>query len=250
MNIAGGADTSLGGRERRFPETRWSRFLNTPSGTGGAEALRVLAESYWRPVYAYLRSRWGESNEDAKDLTQDFFLWIVDGGLLAKADPSRGRFRAFLKSALDNFAGGEHRKRRTLKRGGDRGFLKIDGPLHDLAELGITDSRARSPDQVLDEVWRHELLDRAAGLLESSLKADGRELSHRVFRSYHLAREGPLDYRKLAEEHGVRESDISNHLVFAKARFREILTDLVAETVSDPAELHDEMRTLFGAGPS
>src|SRR5262245_30432523 len=104
-------DTDLGGANRHFPSTCWSRFSGNPAGS--REAVESLAEGYWKPVYAYIRSKWAKTNEDAKDATQDFFVWMVEGDFISRADPSRGRFRAFVKVALDHYLGGEERKRRS-----------------------------------------------------------------------------------------------------------------------------------------
>ena len=153
-------DTSLGGVARRdFPTTAWSQLA---AGAGADEparrrALETLARGYWKPVYAYLRARRSLSNEDAKDLTQDFFAWMAETDFLARADRSRGRFRAFLKTALDHYLSHEQERRRALKRGGGQVLLAMD----DLPKAEIIDPRGRAPEEVLDEAWRAGLLTRA-----------------------------------------------------------------------------------------
>ena len=115
-------ETSLGGGRREFPDTRWSRLLG---GRADEAAAADLARTYWKPVYAYVRAKWGKSNEDAKDLAQDFFVWMIETGFVAKADRDRGRFRAFVKVALNHYIANEEEKRRREKRGGGRASISF-----------------------------------------------------------------------------------------------------------------------------
>jgi RNA polymerase sigma factor (sigma-70 family) len=237
-----GADTSLGGRD--FPSTCWSRFLGGFSTAAGKEAVESLAASYWKPIYAYIRTRWSKSNEDAKDLAQDFFLWMMESDFLARADRGRGRFRVFVKVALEHYLTDEARRRQAQKRGGDRGIFAIDGSPS--AEIGIAEAAGRMPDQILDDAWRAELFVRATQRLHEEFRAEGKDVVSGVFRDYYLSPSGDLNYREMAAKHGISEVDVSNHLMLAKRRFRAILTDLVAETVENEEDLQDELRTLFG----
>ncbi|MDA1266888.1 MAG: sigma factor, partial [Planctomycetota bacterium] len=115
------ATHDLGGAA--FPSTCWSRLLE---GEDGRQGLETLATRYWRPVAAYVRTRWARSDEEALDAAQDYFLWVLEAGLLAKVDPTRGSFRGFLKASLANFVHDQARKRRTRKRGGDHHFVPLD----------------------------------------------------------------------------------------------------------------------------
>src|SRR5688572_22453356 len=101
-------DTSLGGADARFPETA-SQVGTDPE---------ALARAYWKPVYAYVRLAWAKSNEDAKDLTQAFFLWLLEERALDGYDPARGGFRPFLKVLLRRFVGHQDRALGALRRGG------------------------------------------------------------------------------------------------------------------------------------
>ena len=102
MTAARGDDTSRQ-MARAFPSTRWSRILGTGSRSNTTPDVEALALAYWRPVYGFVRARWARTDEEALDSTQDFFLWMLEGGFLERADPSRGRFRGFLKASLSNF---------------------------------------------------------------------------------------------------------------------------------------------------
>lgn len=201
-------------------------------------ALEDLARAYWRPVYGYVRLRWARTDEDALDATQSFFLWMLEGPFLTRADPRRGRFRGFVRVALDRFLIDLERERTALKRGGARTFVAVD----DTAQL--PDVGAAAPEEALDALWRAELLERATRELEQDLERDGKALVFAVFRDYFLAGD-ELDYAALAARHGITKTDVSNYLQRAKARYREVLRRVVRETVDSAAELDLELAWLF-----
>ena len=227
-----------------FPSTRWSLVLADPAaGSAGSRgAFEALARRYWRPTLAYVRARWAQNDEDARDATQEFFLWMLEGNFLAHADPSRGRFRGLVKKSLANFLHDLERKRRTLKRGGARRFQ----PLQD--EQGEPweppDPAGRSPEDVLDDEWRRTLLAQAAEGLEAELSGAGKRVVFEVFRDYFLEEED-LDYAAVARRHGITTVDVSNHLTQAKRRYRAHLRAAVLETVQGDADLRAELSWLF-----
>src|SRR6266704_2781400 len=114
---------------RAFATTRWSLILSA-ANSGGEEqkardALAELCRTYWRPIFLFV-SRRGYSTEDAQDLTQDFFVMILEGNWLQHADPSRGRFRSLLLKSLQNFLNDAADKTYARKRGGDVSFVSWD----------------------------------------------------------------------------------------------------------------------------
>src|SRR5688572_2196319 len=115
-------DTTLGGSRDAFPETVWSRFV---SGTQAVD-LDGLFRFYWRPVYTFIRTASRSSVEDAKDLTQEFFGYLMEGDVLAAYRAERGRFRVFLKGVLRNFLSHDRRDRSRQKRGGGKVPFSLD----------------------------------------------------------------------------------------------------------------------------
>ncbi len=120
----------------RFPTTQWSRVVTAASrdASEAREALAGLCEAYWYPLYAYIRHR-GYAPEQARDLTQDFFAYVLERGLLAKADPARGRFRSFLRAVCSRYLADQRDRENAARRGGGRPVLSIDasdaeGQLH------------------------------------------------------------------------------------------------------------------------
>lgn len=229
-----------------FPETRWSLVLAGGAGDGRAAALEALARSYWRPVYGFVRARRRASHEDALDATQEFFLWMVSSEFLARADPARGRFRAFVKVALERFLVDLHRALRADKRGGGARFVPLDAGERGAPELA--DVGGKSPEEILDDLWRSELLERALARLEERLDAEGRAQQFAVFKDHFVDGDAdtPQGYDALAERHGVSRVDVSNWLTRTRARFREEVRRAVLETVGDATDLGEELRWLFG----
>jgi RNA polymerase sigma factor (sigma-70 family) len=223
-----------------FPSTRWSRIL-APSG---GRDLDAIARLYWRPIQAWFRARLRCGDDAAADLAQDAFAWLLSRDVLDQADPARGRFRAFLKTALARFAIEQARRRGALKRGGGVSIASFE-------EVGEPADAAAAPDRALDEAWRHELLERAHAALRAELEASGRATYYLLFRDYYFAEAAPPSHAELATRHGCSKTDVSNWLDYAKRRYRALLHAEVAETVRSEAELEDELRWLFGAeGPT
>ncbi len=235
-------DTGAAGH-RAFPSTHWSCLLSRDESGGEAsrEALERLAGSYFRPVAAYVRARWARDDDEAREATQEFFVWLLEGDLLARADPARGRFRGFVKRCLANFLRDRERARRAVKRGGEHRFVPLDGD----EPLDLPDPSGRTPDEVLDDLWRRELFARAAAETERELVEAGREVVFAVFRDYFLAGDD-LDHAAVAARHGLSRTDVSNHLARAKQRYRAHLRAAVLETVGGDEDLRAELAWLLG----
>lgn len=118
-----GSETTLGGQDRHFPETTMGflSLLRRRTDDGRRAALEVLCSRYWKPVYAYVRAGWSKSNDDAKDLTQSFFLWIQENGALGRFEEERGGLRPYLKVLLRRFVKDKDVALHRLKRGGGPG---------------------------------------------------------------------------------------------------------------------------------
>jgi RNA polymerase sigma-70 factor (ECF subfamily) len=228
-----------------FPTTCWSRLV---VGAGahepaGRAALETLAQRYAGPIEAYLRQALRRSREEAQDLGQDFFVWVLETGFLAKADPARGRFRAFIKVALKNYVADQDRKRAAQKRGGARDVASLE----ELRAGGdLVDPHAKSPEHTLDEAWRAALVGNALGAVEAELHSQGRDVVYRVFQDYFLDEAAEVDYRTVGARHSLTTAQVSNHLAQAKALYRAKLKALVLDTVQSESDLADELEWLFG----
>ena len=110
-------DTQIGGASGKFPATRWSAVLAARSDNPAerSRALETIVAAYWKPVYKYIRIRWGKSNEDAKDLTQEFFARVIEKGTLADFDPAKARLRTFLRVCADHFLSNDAKAAKRLR---------------------------------------------------------------------------------------------------------------------------------------
>jgi RNA polymerase sigma factor (sigma-70 family) len=188
-----------------------------------------------------VRARWARDEAEALDATQDFFVHLVTGDLRERADPGRGRFRAYVRAALAKFLVDESRRREMPRRGGGQRIVPLDDP----EALELPDTRGRSPEDALDELWRAEVLERAARELERELREEGKEKWWALFRDHVLLGED-LSHAELAEHHGVTRVDVSNWLTRGRARYREALIRVVGETVEGEGALAAELDWLLG----
>jgi RNA polymerase sigma factor (sigma-70 family) len=243
------AKTTGGAAE--FPPTQWS-LIQRARGVQTAErreAMESLCLRYWKPVYCFVRRAWSKGPEDAQDLTQAFFLKLIEGDALEKVDPARGCFRPYLKTLLRHFAADQHDAVRALKRGGGRKIIPIDGGEQSRIEDCLADPRVQDPDQVFDMAWKKELLDRAVERARQWFTVSDRLQKFQVFEAYDIATGvEPPTYLEVAARFGIKESDVRNALFEVREKIRtEVRLDL-AQTVDDPAHLDEEWRELFGAG--
>jgi RNA polymerase sigma-70 factor (ECF subfamily) len=238
-------DTSLGGDGRRFPSTRGDglRFRD-PAHPQYRGALEDLCRRYWKPVYYYARLSWAQSNEDAKDLTQAFFAWILEGEPLANYRPERGGFRPFLRTLLERFAGHRHEASLRLKRGGGRTPLSLDDG--SALEASIPAPRDATPADVFDRQWLAELLKAATSRVRASFHADGREIQFRVFEEHDLREEDAAPaYQDIAQRLQLRESQVRDYLATVRRAVRQEIRLELELLTADDRELEEEWKALF-----
>lgn len=207
----------MGAGQSQFPTTRWSQILDPAS-----------AAHYWRPVYKFIRIAWRKSNDEAKDLTQEFFAEVYRPDFLARADPARGNFRTFLLASLKNFLKDNEKSRAAQKRGGAVSHLPIE-------EIDVpADS---NPEEAFTHSWAETLLSEALQELEG-------QVSPRVFAAFreHCADPG-RSYQDLAAALQLSVSQVTNYLFESRKKLRQILVGKVSGYAAD---VEQELRTLFG----
>jgi RNA polymerase sigma-70 factor (ECF subfamily) len=241
-------DTEIGGASRAFPVTSWTLLdqARREQAGGGGAAVDRLVRLYWKPVYVFLRRSGLKSNEDAKDLAQDFFLRIVlDGSLLGRYDAERGGFRALLKASLRNFLAQVRRDGGAQKRGGGAPLLSLAGLEGDGADV-LADARSIGPEEAFDLAWRRSVLSRALERLEARLRREGKAPCWEVFRRYELAdgSEAP-SYQAVGASLGLSPDTVKNHLTSARKGFLEAAKEILYQEVDGPEELSRELSALF-----
>ena len=234
-------------RRDRFATTRWTTVnaANRDSSADSATALAELCEIYWPPLYGYLRRR-GYRPEDAQDLTQGFFARLLETQAIRSADPARGRFRAFLLTALKRHVINEYERSASARRGGRQVHLALD---FEEAERMYNLDRGDddTPERVFDRKWAAIALDRTLGRLRDEYDQAGKGLLARTLMPY-LTDTGDLPtYRDAAATLGLTEGAVKVAVHRLRQRYGAILRLEIADTVLDRQEVEAEMRELLRA---
>jgi RNA polymerase sigma factor (sigma-70 family) len=230
-----------------FTTTHWSVVLaaGADASPRAEVALEHLCRVYWFPLYAYVR-RQGHDSHEAQDLTQEFFLKLLDKQQLRRADAARGKFRTFLLTALANFLRNEWHKRQTLKRGGRRQFLPLD---ETSAEQRYFSEPVESltPESLFERQWVRALIEQVLARLKQEYVTDDKA---RLFARLEPALSGEVAAGAFAEwaaELGQSPGAVRVALHRMRRRFGELLRSEIAHTVASPEEIDDEIRQLFAA---
>ena len=236
-----------------FATTRWSLVLSSVDGgsdeTKAREALAQLCRIYWRPIYAFVCGR-GHSTHDAQDLTQDFFLQILKGNLLQRADPARGRFRSLLLKSLQNFLIDAHGKAHARKRGGDFQFVSWDEWMAEApSQLTIPAAVIQnwSAEKIFDVRWAATVVEQALRRLQDECESRGRRRLFDALSGVLAVEREDVSYAPLAQELGISQAEIKRLLHQMRQRYRHFLRAEVAETVEKSDEIDEELKYLCGA---
>jgi RNA polymerase sigma-70 factor (ECF subfamily) len=231
--------------ESEFPMTRWSLVMGAghrsdPEAPG---ALAALCQSYWYPIYAFIRRK-GNDPEVALDLTQAYFARLLEKGVIAAADPSKGRFRSFLRTDCQHFL--IDGRRRDLVKNGGVAHVSIDTRDAE-GRYRFEPADAMTPDRLFDRIWAKTLLDRVFKRLASEYLAKGRSDVFDRLKVILTHGRGAVPTATLAEQLDTTEAAVNVAVHRLKKRYRELLQEAIAETLDDPSELDDEIRSLFEA---
>ena len=230
-----------------FPTTRWSLILSSSSNTpADAEtALAELCRTYWYPVYSFVRAR-STSPDEAQDLTQEFFLYLLDRSVFAVGNPTAGRFRSFLMTSLRHFLADQADRRSARKRGGDVISVPIDVVAAE--ERFVRDLQYQdTPEKAFDRKWALTLVTQACEQLRDALAREGKGgLFHRM-RPFLPGGSDPPSYADLAAELKTTESSIKIMIHRLRRRYRDLLRANVSHTLADSKEVDDEIRFLLNS---
>lgn len=230
-----------------FATTHWTVVLaagqlHSPQAD---RALEELCRAYWFPLYAYVRRR-GHTKEDAEDLTQAFFARFLEKNYLHGLDAGRGRFRAFLLASLKHFLANEWDKSRRQKRGGDLSHLSLDWQGAD-SRFELADTAGPTPDEVFDREWALALLSKVIDRLQAECTAEGRARQFETLKIFLTAGKGELSHASAGALLGMDEGAVRVAVHRLRKRYRQLLREEIAQTLADPAQTDEEMRTLFEA---
>jgi len=225
-----------------FPTTRWTLVVaaGEPERREARSALVSLCENYWYPLYAYLRRR-GYPAAEAQDLTQEFFIRLLEGRYLDRAAPEKGRFRAFILTSLKFFVADEEDRQRAHKRGGGL-----------VVPLEFTSGEERyqrepahdeTPERIFERRWALSVLDRVVDKLGNEFVQHGRPEHFERLKVFVLGK-ADTPYAALARELSTSEGALRVVIHRLRKRYRDLFRQEIADTVADPAEVEAEIRYL------
>jgi RNA polymerase sigma factor (sigma-70 family) len=235
---------TLPGRSQ-FPTTRWTLVVAAGDSDRkeARSAIVSLCENYWYPLYAYLR-RCGYSRDRAQDLTQEFFIRVLEGRYLDRADPEKGRFRSFLLTSLKFFVADEADRDRAHKRGGGTVVPLEFSSAEDRYQREPADDE--TPERIFERRWALSVLDRVVERLRNEFVQHGRSEHFERFKVLLLG-QSDAPYAALAREMKTSEGALKVAVHRLRKRYRELFRQEIADTVADPAQVESELRFLAGA---
>jgi len=232
--------SSTAGKQIRFETTHWSLVLAAAEDEERRDALEVLYRSYCSTVYSFIRRR-GYGRQDAQDLTQDFFMHLVEKNAFRRADPNRGKFRTFLLGSLEFFLQHAYQRARAEKRGGQANVVFLDDEsaeaYYQLADPGLT------AQQVFDARWAGTLIENALTRLQTEMERAGKRDLYDQLLGFVVDAE-KSSYFEVAQRIGLTMAATKAAIYRLRERYRELLKAEVARTVTNPADFEYELREL------
>jgi RNA polymerase sigma-70 factor (ECF subfamily) len=229
----------------QFATTRWSVVLMAGQAVSAesATALEKLCHAYWQPVCTFARRK-GWSEEDAKDLTQQFFSHLLSRNCLSGLTPQKGKFRTFLLASFTNFMANEYDRINAQKRGGGRQIFSLE----EFADDGwgaVPPAETLAPEEALDLCWAKNILAAALHELKREMLAAHKAVQFEELKPFLTTNAGASEYGAVAEKLGIDAASVPVRVHRLRQRYRELVREEVAQTVSTPVELEEEMRHLF-----
>jgi DNA-directed RNA polymerase specialized sigma24 family protein len=240
-------------RDEPFASTHWSVIVAAGKNEAEPElaraALEKLCQTYWVPLYTFVRTR-GYSMHDAQDLTQSFFAHLIEREIYARADRAKGQFRSFLLAALKNFLADAYSYAHRVKRGGGENFLPLDEGRAEAAEslfqTHFANKETIGEDVLFERNWAEALVGAGLQRLSAEYETEGKQSLFQQLRIFVTGSAEPLPtYDELAGKTGLPASTLRSHVTRLRMRYRELLRAEVRQTVQSDAEVDGELHELF-----
>jgi RNA polymerase sigma factor (sigma-70 family) len=244
---------TIHGQSDPFAPTQWSVILAAGRSQANPElaqaALAQLCQTYWAPLYTFVRSR-GHSPHDAQDLTQSFFAHLIEHKIYARADRQKGKFRSFLLASLKNFLLDSRDREQALKRGGGHEFLPLNEEQATQAEsLYQTHGRSEeenADDRIFERSWAEMLVNAGLERVAADYKKEGKAKLFAELKIFLIVGAEPLpSYDKLAAQIEMPSPTLRSHVTRLRARYRDALRAEVRRTVETESEVDGELRELL-----
>jgi RNA polymerase sigma factor (sigma-70 family) len=236
--------SSKEGRAEWFTSTHWSVVLAARNGASpqANEALEKLCHTYWPPLHGFIR-REGFADAEAKDLTQEFFLKLIEREYLQHLKHQRGRFRSFMLTLLKNFLLEQRGRANAQKRGGDKVFISFEQTSEDGVYLNEPVDHL-SPDQVFERRWAQTVFQTALNRLRDEYVESGRGPFFDLLKDFQPREPGAPSYAEIGERFDMTEAAVKSAVQRMRQRHRELLREEIAHTVTSPGEVDEEIRHL------
>ena len=230
-----------------FKTTHWSVVLaaGRENSDGTDEALEKLCRIYWYPLYAFVR-RSGYTQHDAEDLTQEFFARLLEKNYLNAVDRTKGRFRSFLLAAFQHFAAKQRRDARAQKRGGGCAFISLNDEAAEQQYLRAAPADL-SAQKLFEQQWATTLLEQVVARLRVEFAVAGKAALFEEVKVFLTGDKQAGGYAELAARLNTTEAALKMAVSRMRQRYGELLRAEISNTVSEPAEVEDELRALFAA---
>lgn len=209
----------------------------------GEQAISQLCQSYWYPLYAYVRRQVADVHE-AQDLTQAFFAYLLDKNVFAQANRQRGRFRSFLLTAFKHFLSKHRDQANAQKRGGGRPVMSLDFAIAETQYL-VEPCTTLTPEQLYDRQWAITLLEQIMLRLENEYALRGKSEHFRQLKDFAIGDHAGITYAEVAARLNTTEAAAKMAAHRLRQRYRELLREEIAQTVATPEEIDDELRNLL-----
>jgi RNA polymerase sigma factor (sigma-70 family) len=223
-----------------FPTTNWNMVLEAARPDARRSALSELCGEYWPPVYAFIQTRVRDP-EQAKDLTQAFFLRLLEKHDLLPAHLERARFRSFLLASIRHFLSNNWDHERAQKRGGGSLPFSLD---FDDGHVRPEPPDNLTPELIFERYWAATVVDKTLLTLRRESVAAGKKRQFDLLKEC-LTGDGELTYEEVGARLGKSAGAVKVEVYRMRRRFRELLRGAIAKTVADPADIDDELRYLF-----
>ncbi len=234
----------LPARRDQFATTHWSMVVSAGHSRSpeASRALAILCENYWFPLYAFVR-RAGYSAEDAQDLTQEFFARLLVQRFLTKVDRQKGKFRSFLLAALKHFLADEWDRAHAQKRGGSKTVISFDS-LDAETRYRLEPAGDLTPEKLFEKQWALSLLEHVLSRLHGELVGEGKSALFEALKDT-LTGVGATTYATIGAGLGMTEGAVKVAAHRMRRRYRALLREEIAQTVSSSDEIGDEIRYLL-----
>jgi DNA-directed RNA polymerase specialized sigma24 family protein len=228
-----------------FTTTHWSVIIAARDAASPAStaALQRLCRTYWPPVYAFIR-REGFGADDSKDLTQEFLSRLVHKEWLTHLKHQDGRFRNFLLTVVKHFLSDERDRANAQKRGGGKPLISIDA-CHEEERDSLVCTSTFTPQEIFERRWAETVMTEAAERLRRSYAARGKSALFEQLKDLQPGEHGERSYAQIAATLGMSEQAMKNAVLTFRRRYAQCLRDEIAQTVSNPAEVEEELRHLM-----